>query len=228
MSNNRREKKQRNTPSKTSLAQDGHKSTFYIPESKRNTNKGTASSLNLLDYVSDSLGLKTTSNIQKIDKSSLKKNGITIEILIEDCEVAISNLRLAGILTSFEDLMELDFKPMDLTRNRELFNCNSLKTLFNADHGKMEKYGIPLGIDDIIQGKFYVSELQTLAFRLDRMIREGGIGKSQLHALNFPLEDLISLGLKKEHLIILKISRRHALMPLPEGFGWKEELYKEL
>lgn len=230
MTKNRREerKKKKTNPSKASLAKDGHKNTFYIPESKRNTNKSTASSLNILDYVSDSLGLKTTSNIQKIDKSSLRKNGMTIEILIEDCEVSLSNLRLAGILNSFEDLLELDFRPMDLTRNRELFNCNSLKTLFNANHDTMEKYGIPLGIDDIMLGKFYVSELQTLDFKLDRMVLERGIGKSQLHALNFPLEDLISLGLTREHLKILNISRRQALMPMPEGFGWKEEIYKRL
>lgn len=210
-------KKKTKHTTKTRITDDGHKSSFYVPDSK-SVPKNT--SLNIFDHISDSLGLKTTSNIQKIDKNILKKNDITIRVLIEELEIPISNLRQANILHTFDDLLELGFTPFDLTRNRELFNCGTLKTLFNTDYKMMEKKNVPVNIDHIIRGKFYSTELQTINFSFNTMITEKGIGRSQLHALNFPLKELINLGFEYKHLRILDISKRRALAPQPEGFGW--------
>ena len=218
-------KKKRKPLAKPGIADNGHKNAFYIPEQK---NSVTTTSTSIFDRISDSLGLKTTSNVAKIDLDTLVNNEMTLEILIEDCEIPISNLRQANIVSTFQDLMALGFTPMDLTRDRKLFNVGTLKTLFDADYKTMRKYNVPIDIEHIMKGKFFASELQTLGFTFEHMIQEKGIGRSQLHALNFSLSDLINLGLEYHHLRILDITKKRALSPRPDGFGWDKETYELL
>jgi hypothetical protein len=220
-------KKKRKPLAKPGIADNGHKNAFYIPEQKTINSSGTTST-SLFDRISDSLGLKTTSNVAKIDLDTLVNNEMTLEILIEDCEIPISNLRQANIVSTFQDLLALGFTPMDLTRDRKLFNVGTLKTLFDADYKTMRKYNVPIDIEHIMKGKFVASELQTIGFTFEYMIQEKGIGRSQLHALNFSLSDLINLGLENQHLRILDISKRRALSPRPDGFGWDKETYELL
>jgi hypothetical protein len=214
-------KKKSRKKTNLSIGADGHKNSFYIPEA---TNKPT-SSTTFFDRISDSLGLKTVSNVQKINMDVLKSNGVTLEVLIDECEVSITNLKQANILSTFQDLLELGFTPMDLTRNRLLFNCGTLKTLFNADHNTLIKYGVPIDVEHLIRGKILSSELQTLGFSFDNMINEKGIGRDQLKTLNFPLRDLMNLGFEKRHLKKLHITKEFALKSWPDGFGWNKETF---
>lgn len=217
-------KSKRKPLAKAGIAENGHKNAFYIPEQKSIASSSTTTT-SFFDRISDSLGLKTTSNVAKIDLDTLVNNEMTLEILIDDCEIPISNLRQANIVTTFQDLLALKFTPMDLVRNRQLFNAGTLKTLFDADYKTMRKYQVPIDIVHIMKGKFLSSELQTLGFNFEQMIDEGGIGRSQLHALNFSLSDLINLGIEKKHLVKLKITKEQALSPRPDGFGWDKETY---
>lgn len=219
-------KKKRKPAAKAGIADNGHKNAFYIPEQKSSVSSGTTTSF--FDRISDSLGLKTTSNVAKIDLDTLVNNEMTLEILIEDCEIPISNLRQANIVTTFQDLLALGFTPMDLTRNRQLFNVGALKTLFDADYKTMRKYQVPIDVEHIMKGKFVASELQTIGFTFEDMIEEKGIGRSQLHALNFSLSDLMNLGIEKKHLRKLRITKEQAISPRPDGFGWDEETYASM
>ena len=233
------------------ISQAHNRNTFYIPPNTTSTGSvgGTTTTtagtkvMQLFDALTESLSFKTMSNVRKINKRVLQHNGITVETLIAQCRVAITNLYQARIVTSMRDLVELGFKTSDLLLDRTLFNCNTLCTLFGvrADDGRrnlpmyrvMVGHGVDFSLEHLMMNdSFLSSELMTLEFPLGEMIEADGIGRGQLLALKFPCAELVQLGLTKKHLKKLKISERHATEPRqPDGqggFGWTIEEYRSL
>jgi hypothetical protein len=207
------------------LDPNGHTNSFYIPPAPTPSLSGGrgGGGGGFLDLLTDKLGLKTKANIQRIDKTVLVKNGVTLGVLIEECGVAISNLRQANILNTFEDLLDLGFCAEDLTRNRLLFSCQSFKQVFKADYHTMVRHGVPFDVSHLLKCKFTPQELDTLNYSLDTLIQAGGIDRDLLMKLNFSLADLVQLHFRGEHLKMLKISRRLATAPRPRGFGWSAD-----
>lgn len=229
-----------NTYQKTpSYTPSGHSETFFIPSNDKASSKGFGGGGgpgigDMFDSVTDYFGVKTKSNVQRIDKAMLMDEGITIAMLITECRVPLSEMKLAKILNTFRDLMDLGFVPEDLTRNRELFNCNSLVTLYGKEEREspcklLARNGVQFDIRHIFQGKFLPSDLMSMGYNLDEPIKNQEITSSQLRSLNYSLEDLVVLGLEREHLIHLGITGKEALgKKVNGGFEWSREYYLSL
>ncbi len=140
-------------------------------------------------------------NIHFINKSFLLKHGLNLTILLSECEVEITNLKKAGILSTFDDLLDLDFQMTDLVVNKELFNVGHIVQLFG-----MNASSLHLSVEDLLDCRFLPAELLTLDFSLADMIESNGIRWGHLKALGYDLESLKLLGFKKAHLKKLKIT----------------------
>lgn len=226
----------------------GHNETFYIPRnnsisSSNSNNNNRKNALeegfsNLVDSVTDYCGVKTKSNVQRIDKTYLMQEGITIEMLIVECQVPISEMKFARILNTFQDLVDLGFIPQDLTRgDRTLLNCDTIANLYKRERedGKKEstynmilRHGVEFDIRHILLGRFRSSELMSIGYNLDEPIRRREINSYQLRALNFTLRDLTILGLEKSHLDRMEITEKLALTKQPDGLGWSRDEYYAL
>jgi hypothetical protein len=204
----------------TDMEENGHTSSFYIPPPQ--TSSGSRG-VGLLERFTGLVGLKPRCDVQTIDKETLMKYRVTICDLLESCQVRLSDMRQAGILTSFSDLMDLHFCVEDLTRRPLLFSCQSLVQVFKASYKTLVEHGITFDVSHLLRCKFKPQDLVALAYSLDPLICEGGINKDHLRTLNFSLRDLVALGFRSEHLKILKISRNLATTAYPVGFGWAPE-----
>jgi hypothetical protein len=222
------------------VSQAQHKPAFYVPPSSGGARGGAtqsarSSAINtLLDQLVDQSSLKTMSNVRRITKDILLYNGVTVEALLRHCRVSISTLRAADIVTQFQDLVELGFRPQDLLIDRTLFNCNTLKNLFaGADYRTIVAHGVAFDLTHLMMdGSFLSSELIALGFPLGAMIERGEISQSQLRALKFPFAELVELGLCKAHLAKLGLSREFATQPMRAdgrgGFGWTTDEFDSL
>lgn len=208
-----------NNRPKQNLTKTGHKQDFYV-HSSSSQQQQHGGLKTLVDTVSDSLNITTSSNIQKIDIHFLVNNGITLEILIDDIGVKISEMYAGGVLMNFRDLITIGFQPLDLVRDRKLFNCDMLGNLYNVNCESFSVNGIGFDIRDIIRGEFLASELHALEYNIDLPISKGHIGLPILKALNFSLEGLTLIGFTKEHLKKLKIGSREA-----RELGWNHDEY---
>lgn len=171
-----------NNRPKQSLTKSGHKQEFYVHAAQQQQQGGGSS------------------NIQKIDIHFLVNNGITLEVLIDDIGIKISEMRAGGVLMNFKDLITIGFQPLDLVRDRKLFNCDMLGNLYNVNYESFSLNGIGFDIRDIIRGEFLASELHALEYNIDLPISKGHIGLPILKALNYSLEGLRLIGFTKEHL----------------------------
>jgi len=205
----------------TNLDENGHTSSFYIPPPPPSS-KGPS----LLDRFTELVRLKPRNDIQEIDKEVLVKYEVTVKNLIMDCQVRLSDMRQANILTTFSDLMDLQFCVEDLTRNPLLFSCQSLKQVFKASYKTLVEHGIIFNVAHLLKCKFKPQDLVALDYSLDELIREGQLNAKYLHMLNYSLRDLVALGFNSQHREMLKITKKKATSPYPGGFGWaKNELY---
>ena len=119
----------------------------------------------------------------------------------------ISDLKTAGVLRDFDDLMALGFVLADLTRDRNLFNASALTQLYGVGYSELRERGL-FSVSDLLACDFYPNELLSLQFDFDHMIRRRRISKQQLAALHYKLSDLRELGLRAEHLIALRIEKQ--------------------
>jgi len=197
-----------------------HQSSFYVKApSLSNVPK---KELGLLEKASDYLGLASTNLIKHIDRDLLIQNGITIGDLVGECDIGITDLMSAGIVTDVPDLLKLGFKMTDVVINRTRFQAQQLADLFQLNYEKLRRLkGVKFSVIDLIACKFYPNELAALGFSFDYMVRNNGINAVQLRCLNFSLSDLVSLQLTKEHLKILGITRSQAL----NDFKWDRKEY---
>lgn len=140
-------------------------------------------------------------NIRFIDKWFLMKHKLTVEILISECKVEITNLKRAGILSTFEDLCEVGFRLKDLVLDRELFNVGHIVQLYGMDANSLD-----LTLEDLLECHFIPAELLTLQFSLPDMIENTGICGRHVQRLGYDLQSLIQLGLTKKHLKKLGIT----------------------
>ena len=194
---------------------------FYVPKTS-----GTAGSkppkAGALDVVTDYLSWATGTNL--ITKAWLIENEYTVRELLMECEVKMSEMVSAGILTSIGDLLQLRFRVEDLKYAPELFSCADLKRLFGGANARtLENAGLAINI--VQEPHFYAQDLIVLDYSLGDTIMSGGINKMMLHSLNYAPSDLYELGVRKTHLNKLKISRNCALRPRDHrdiGFGWSE------
>jgi hypothetical protein len=219
-----KKKVKKNNTNKINLDENGHRTPFRIPSMKGGSHQKTPTKLGLLDTAADYARIKSDSNMKNINKEVLINNGITISNLIEDCRVSITDLYVAGILTSFDDLIDLGFKPTDLTLNTELFNCASLVRLFKVNHNDMKAKRVEIDLEALMVGGFCSNDLEVIKFSIAPMIESGHIANKQLWALKYSFNDLLSLGLNKAHVSKLDISARRAVKRVEDGgWGWPKD-----
>lgn len=201
-----------------------HKASFYIEPSVKKGGGDASADLGMIDRLTDALGMPSKAKVKFITKEVLMRNDVTIQILIEECKVGITDLKVGGIVESFQDLIDLKFRMLDCVSNRTLFNVSHLYTLFHVGYKQLRRHpNVQFCTLDLLQCQFCASELQTLQFSFDRLIEKGAINAIQLHCLNFSLSDLISLNFRPEHLHTLKISRNDAI----DRFGWDAKEYRQ-
>jgi hypothetical protein len=226
----RNKKKEKKADTSLQFDDNGHMSTFFIPRSGPSSTSRGGNEKNLLDIIGDSMGIKTDNNGQAIDIEVLKRNKITVEVLVSEIGVSITEFYVANILTTFDDLLYIGFKLTDLTLSkREYFSCDVLKTLYKVNCEKLAQWNITFDLETLMVGEFYVSELNALDFSIDPLIMSGCIARSQLRSLKYPLSGLISLKFNKENVDKLRISSRRAVRPQSEGgFGWSLAEYNAI
>lgn len=201
---------------------------FYTPKTRElYTSQPKAGPLDVLtDYVSWATGtnLTTSAHVQLITKAWLVENEYTVRELLIECEVKMSEMVSAGILTCLSDLLRLKFRVDDLKCAPDLFSCVDFKRLFGGANARtLEQAGLVINI--LQEPHFYAQDLVVLNYSLGDTIESGGINKTMLHSLNYAPTDLFELGVRKTHLNKLKISRHCALRPRDHkdiGFGWSE------
>ena len=210
-----------------STSGQARQSSFYLG----NNNNGGAkreeqpAALDLVDRMNDMLGIQAKRSVRHIDRELLIENGITLEDLIKECGIGITDLKAAGIVTKVDSLIALNFKTTDLVHNRDLFRVQHLGDLFELTYTKLRKMkSIRFGAYDLLTCRFYPNELQQMGFSFDHLVQDRGINMQQLLSLNFSLQDLVELGLTPENLETLGIDRRIAL----DEFKWDRRTYAEL
>jgi hypothetical protein len=200
-----------------------HKPTFYMPDQKQ-VSLSQNIEPDLIDKGHDGNYMASKGLIKFLNKEVLIANDMNICLLIDECNVSITDLRQGGVVESFEDLRDLGFVLTDLTRNRKLFNADQFVTFFQLNYRKLVKCpGIEFSVLDLIKCKFHANELYTLEFSFEHLIKHKGMNKEQLHSLNLSLADLRSLSFKKEHLTQLDISKDYATKTLK----WSHQEYNE-
>lgn len=210
-----------------------HQSSFYIEKECGSNNASITSpnevvikkEMNLLDRVSDYLSIESKGLIKLIDRDLLVENGITIEDLVgPKCDIGISDLKNAGIVTNVHDLRLLGFKMSDVVINRRRFQAQQLADLFQLNYHLLRKMkGVNFGILDMLRCQFSPNELQALDVSFDYMIRNNSLNADQLLLLNFSLQDLVSLHFHRDHLEILDITTSQQV----RAFGWGSSEFKE-
>lgn len=218
--------------------QGQHRPAFYVPSpsgNQSNQQNSANSTINaLFDSLVDHTNWNTMSNVRRITKDILLYNGVTLDMVLRRARVPLSELKGAGIVSQFQDLVDLGFRPQDLLIDRTLFNCNTLKLLFgNVNYHVIVAHGVAFDLTHLMMdNSFLSSELIALGFPLGQMIDECAIQQSQLRALKFPFSELLELGLRKEHLSRLDIGREIATTPRrPDGrggFGWTVDEFESL
>lgn len=216
-------------PTTTNLTKSGHKQDFYVHSSPQMQQNGLDGMKQFVDSTLDSLNININLNLNKgiekdtpIDIEFLKKHGITLGILISEIGVKMSDMYAGDVLRSFKDLVEIGFQSIDLVRDRELFNCDMLGNLYNANYQTIRENAISFDVRDIVHGEFLASELHALGYNLEDPIEKGHIVLPILKTLNFSLKGLVLIGFRKEHLKKLKIGKREAL-----DLEWDEYEYQQ-
>lgn len=187
---------------------------------------------NMVGTLSARHNLKTLGNVKLINKNVLLYNGITVEILVRHCRVPITNMHLANILVTFDDLVEIGFKPTDLLIDRTLFGHNTLTQVFKTYHRHMVEKQVEITLGDLmINNSFPSSELVALGFTLDALIESKALKRGQLQGLKFPASELVQLGLRRKHMgrEYLNIDQKFATTPRQAngdgGLGWSRDDY---
>ncbi len=215
---------------------------FYVPDHvsspnvSRNTTTTSLGSKSFgdivsegMDTLSDRVRFKTMNNVRRINKNVLLYNGLTVALLVGRCRVSITSLKQANIVNSFEDLVEIGFKPLDLLIDRALFSHTTLTQVFGTYHQQMKACGVEITLGDLLVNKsFPTSELINLKFTLADMIEARVLKRGQFRDLRFPISELVQLGLKKKHLgqEFLNIDQGFATKPRQQdgngGMGWTQ------
>ena len=140
-------------------------------------------------------------NIRFIDKMFLVRHGLSITVLITECKVGITNLKAAGILSTYQDLCDLGFSLKDLVIDRELFGVNHIVQLYD-----MDATSLGIHVHNLIECRFSPAELMTLGLSIPDMIEEKGITARHIHLIGYSLANLRQLGVTKEHMRQLGIT----------------------
>lgn len=115
-----------------------------------------------------------------VTKRFLMESNVTIFDLVETCGISVVDLKSEGVLDTFQDLVDLGFKPSDLKVNPRLFNANQLQMLFSSGPGGASMFhrvfsvGRKAGamkpkrlLAAMAEVDFDTAELITLGFSLD-------------------------------------------------------------
>jgi hypothetical protein len=151
----------------------------------------------------------------EITKDYLIKNKITCHNLFHELKIPLSDLHIAYIIMNTQDLIDLKFKPKDLTFKRENININQVITILQLPINIIkEKLLDNMDITTIETCKFNAMELQLLDFDFDNYFNvennEAYMDIAHLQSFNnLELSEFISLGLTTSHLKILKFKNEN-------------------
>jgi len=174
-------------------------------------------------YKSWIFNLQSQEEINKTIRKAVKEECISIKSLI-NYGASICDLFSAKIILDIEDLKEHKFHPTDLIINKELFNISHLGLIFNIKYKDLLKKKIPFDLYYIKKCQFTHAELDAFGFNfpmcfdeIKRIIKIAQSHKTSskeiivctqqyLRGLNTTYEELVSLGLTKEHLQFINLS----------------------
>jgi len=175
--------------------------------------------------------LQTQEDVNKNIRKAVKDPFMSIKSLIK-YGASICDLFSSKIILDIDDLKDHKFLPRDLIINKELFNISHLGILFNIKYKDLLKKKIPFDLYYIKKCKFTYAELYTFGFNfaicfddIKKIIKlshnnkkglkdiiEGT--KEYLKTLNVTYEELVSLGLTKEHLQFFNLSEESLIKAL--------------
>lgn len=120
----------------------------------------------------------------RITREHLVKNGVTVAELVGDCGVSVMDLKLAGIVTNYRDLVALRFAPADLKRDQKLLSITHLRMLCGDE------------LDELADQRGAAPTLCELIFAGDwekQMATPGQVCRG-LAKLRFSVDELKTLG----------------------------------
>ena len=160
-------------------------------------------------------------------KTAIIESSINLRKLIKDYGISICDLKNFRIVTDLDSLKKLDFRGLDLSIDRTLFNTSHLKNLFNLNYIDLIKKRIKFNLFVLVKGRFNFNELQTITFDFDICINQTAIlnkGFNEQEKIEFKKQmkqqfqeiytsrppqlsysEMVSLNLKDSHLNYLGI-----------------------
>lgn len=182
------------------------------------------------------INLQTQEEVNKNIRSAVKDPFMSIKSLIK-YGASICDLFSSKIILDIEDLKDHKFLPSDLIINKELFNISHLGILFNIKYKDLLKTKIPFDLYYIKKCKFTHSELYTFGFDFAicfdeiKKIMKRALShnkksskdsvkdiidgtKEYLKTLNVTYDELVSLGLTKEHLQFFNLTEESLIKAL--------------
>jgi hypothetical protein len=216
------------------LDENSAASLLYYIENNSKTSKKTLSSVkrnqdlindtNFLGKIANTFGILTKEMVMNMRKSHYIEYGITIRALIKRCKISISDLKKAGILCTFQDLIDLKFTFSDLVINRKLFSVNHLYPFYGMNYSQLMKNElIDFNIFVLIDTKFTVDDLKTLGFIFDDFIMRDRMTKNHFNDLPYSFTQLLSLGLTSTGIKKLRMNSNDA-----ESFGWPKDQFRQI
>jgi hypothetical protein len=146
----------------------------------------------------------------------VKKHGLTVRDLVVSARVPMTDLFVANIVRSFDDLLELGFKTVDLTANPQCFTSAHLRQFFNVTYAHLRDCsacgGLTLSTLLVASPPFTADDLATLGVTARDLLAgaDGQIAPSVeypvLQTVPFTMDDWLALGLDAQTLIDLKLT----------------------
>ena len=168
----------------------------------------------LVDSVSRMFASPSSVTLQ-----SLVKRGITLKQLVMESPVGaaipISDLKKAGLVRSFHDMLDLGFKTSDLTVSPRYFSCSNCVMLYGIDYTLLKDTPQCGGfsIMTLIEARppFTCMDLQTLNVTAEALIKDSAYDDGTpmdprfIAAVGLSMRDWLELGLTSDLLVYLGV-----------------------
>jgi hypothetical protein len=192
---------------------------------KRPLTTSSLTNLSLIGKMANGLDILTVEHVMNMRKEDLTNYGFTIEIMIKECKISITDLFNANVVRNLDDLIYFKFKLTDTAIHDTLFTVGQLYSLFQLDYPTLVRANFSITISDLIKAQFSTYELQTFSFSFDDFISMSKMTKDHFEQLpQQSFDDLKTLGLTRQNIVSLGISVDEAI----NRFNWSREDLRSL
>jgi hypothetical protein len=196
----------------------------YRSEYKLKPSHSLTKNIGMFDKLAVDLGMLTKDTVMNMKKSDYMNYNLNIKILIGKCKIPILNLREAGIVTQFDDLIDLKFQLRDLAISRKRFSVNHLQQNYGMGYSSLIRHDrFDFSINALIKAQLTEWDLKSLEFSFDDFIEKVGMTKHHFLQLPYDLEQLNTLGLTSVGIKELDITTNDA-----QKLGWPIHQFKEI